>query len=95
LDALRVLQVDIELQRNTTATELKELHADAAQLEALWADILMIGSRKAAGFASAVTKAYDALVLTPNQNAEELHKRTLALQPKLDAFVSNARAELK
>jgi hypothetical protein len=95
LDALRVLQVDIELQRNTTATELKELHADAAQLEALWADILMIGSRKAAGFASAVTKAYDALVLTPNQSAEELHKGTLALQPKLDAFVSNARAELK
>jgi hypothetical protein len=95
LDALRVLQVDIELQRNTTATELKELHADAAQLEALWADILMIGSRKAAGFASAVTKAYDALVLTPNQSAEKLHKGTLALQPKLDAFVSNARAELK
>jgi hypothetical protein len=94
LDALRVLQVDIELQRNTTATELKELHADAAQLEALSADIQMIGSRKAAGLASTVTDAYDYLILIPNQSTEELHNSTQALTPKLDAFVSNARAEL-
>jgi hypothetical protein len=94
LDALRVLQVDIERQRNTTPAELKEIHADAAQLEALSADIQMIGSRKAASFASAVTKAYDDLVFIPNQSTAELHRGALAVQPKLDDFVSNAHAEL-
>ena len=54
----------------------------------------MIGSRKAAGFASAVTNAYDHLLLTPNQSTEKLYNSALAIQPKLDDFVRNARAEL-
>ncbi len=93
MDVIRVVVHDTQVHRNTTGTEFKELFGDAAQLQFLSADVQVVGSRKAADLAFAVSGYFKDIIGT-DHSTDELFSMASAMEPRLQRLVNVAQDEL-
>jgi hypothetical protein len=91
-DLLRV-ELHAANGQDMSETELKEITGDDAQIQALWSNVRLVGSAKAAGLAKEVRFAIDH-VLDGNPSAGQMDSRLTNTVPMLQRFVDAARGEL-
>jgi hypothetical protein len=93
---------EVDLRRFSLANTEKEVAStnqivatDISEIEAVWSEVQLVGSAKAAGLAGAVRDALNKIANNAaGKDFQEIDLRAQRVEPKLHLFINAAREEL-